>query len=85
MGLKDFADKAKEAADKAMDVAGDAAGKAMDVAGDAVEKARDVAGSAAETAVGKVDDMTGGKVPDAVKNAVDKIDGEEGDDTSEEE
>ena len=31
----------------------------------------------AEAAVEKVDDMTGGKVPDAVKDAVDKVDGED--------
>jgi hypothetical protein len=43
MGIKDFADKAKDAL------------------GDVVDK---------------VDDATGGKVPDAVKNAVDKVDGE---------
>ena len=32
----------------------------------------------AETAVDKVDDMTGGKIPDAVDDMVDKIDGKEG-------
>ncbi len=57
MGLKDFADKAKDAL------------------GDAREKIEDVA----EAAVDKVDDMTGGKVPDKVKDLVDKIDGEDDD------
>ena len=60
-------DKAKEAAEGAIDKAKEAA-----------EGARDMAGNAAEAVVGKVDDMTGGKVPDAIKDAVDKIDGEEG-------
>ncbi len=60
-------DKAKEAAEGAMDKAKDAA-----------EGARDMAENAAEAVVNKVDDMTGGKVPDAIKDAVDKIDGEEG-------
>ena len=47
--------------------------KAKDALGDVREKAEDVA----EKVVDKVDDMTGGKVPDAVKNIVDKIDGED--------
>ena len=55
----------------------------MDVAGDAVDKTRGVVGNAAEAVVDKVDDVSGGRVPDAVKSAVDKIDGE--DETSEEE
>jgi ElaB/YqjD/DUF883 family membrane-anchored ribosome-binding protein len=73
-GIKDFADKAK-----------DALGDVADKAGDAAESVRDKVGDAAEAAVDKVDDMTGGKVPDAVKNAVDKIDGEieQGDDAAE--
>ena len=58
------------------DKAKDAAEGAMDKAKDAAEGARDVVGNAAEAVVDKVDDMTGGKVPDAIKNAVDKIDGE---------
>lgn len=76
MGIKDFADKAKDAVT-------DAADKAMDVAGDAIDKTRDVVGNAAEAVVDKVDDVSGGRVPDAVKNAIDKIDGE--DEISEEE
>ena len=75
MGIKDFVDKAK-------DKLGDAADKAGDIAGDV----RDKVGDAAEAAVDKVDDMTGGKVPGAVKNVVDKIDGEDeesGDDEAE--
>ena len=54
MGIKDFADKAKDAvtdaADKAKDVVTDAADKAMDVAGDAVDKTRGVVGNAAASA-----------------------------------
>ena len=50
----------------------------FDKAKDAAESARDAVGNAAEAAVEKVDDMTGGKVPDVVKDVVDKIDGEEG-------
>ena len=65
MGIKDFADKAK-------DTLGDVAEKA----GDAAETVRDKVGDAAEAVVEKVDDVTGGKVPDAVKKAVDRIDGE---------
>jgi len=60
------------------DKAKDAAEGAMDKAKDAAEGARDVVGNAAESVVDKVDDMTGGKVPDMIKDAVDKIDGEEG-------
>lgn len=59
------------------DKAKDAAEGAMDKAKDAAEGARDVVGNAAEGLVEKVDDMTGGKVPDAIKEAVDKIDGED--------
>lgn len=50
----------------------------FDKAKDMAEDARDKIGDAAEAAVEKVDEMTGGKVPDAIKDAVDKIDGEEG-------
>ncbi len=59
MGIKDMAEKAKEA-----------------ITG-AAGKARGVVGDAAEAVVDKVDDVSGGKVPDAVKKAVDKIDGED--------
>lgn len=46
--------------------------KAKDALGEVREKAEDVAAKV----VDKVDDATGGKVPDSVKDAVDKIDGE---------
>ena len=80
MGIKDLFRRTKntvtDAAEKAADAAGDAAEKAMDVAGDAVDKTREVVGNAAEAVVDKVDDVSGGRVPDAVKGAVDKIDGD---------
>ncbi len=84
MGFKDMADKAKDAlgdvgekakdvGEKAKDIAGDVGEKAKDLAGDA----RDAVGNAAEAATEKIDDATGGKVPDSVKKVVDKIDGED--------
>lgn len=48
-----------------------------DKAKDALEDVRDTAGDLAEKAVDKIDDATGGKVPDAVKDIVDKIDGDD--------
>jgi uncharacterized protein YjbJ (UPF0337 family) len=42
--------KARQAADKAKDIAGNVADKARDVAGNVADKARDVAGNVAETA-----------------------------------
>jgi hypothetical protein len=42
------------------------------------QAAKDAFENAAEKAVDVVDDKSGGKVPDAVKNAVDKIDGKDG-------
>lgn len=69
MGIKEFADKAKARL-----------GGAAEKAGDAADVVRDKVGHAAEAAVDKVDDMTGGKVPDSVKNVVDKIDGDGDDD-----
>jgi uncharacterized protein YjbJ (UPF0337 family) len=86
MGIKEMADKAKEAAGeaagKAKEAAGEAAGKAKEAAGDMAEKAGGLAGTvrhrvggAAEAVVGKVDEMSGGRIPESVKHAVDKLDG----------
>lgn len=55
--------------------------KVTDQAKDAIDTAREKAEDLAEQAVHKVDEVTGGKVPDAVKKAVDKIDSK--DDTPE--
>ena len=52
----------------------------MDKAKEALEDVRDKVEDVAEAIVDKVDQVSGGKVPDAVKNAVDKIDGEDDDD-----
>lgn len=48
--------------------------KAKDAIKDVAEKVEDVT----DKVVDVIDEKTGGKVPDAVKNAVDKIDGEKG-------
>lgn len=50
----------------------------MDKAKAAAKDAADKVEGVAKKAVHAVDDKTGGKVPDSVKDAVDKIDGEKG-------
>ncbi len=80
MGIKDLFRKTKstasDAAEAVVDTAGDVAEKAKDVAGDAVDKTREAVGNAAEAVVDKVDDLTGGRVPEAIKEAVDRTDDE---------
>lgn len=86
MSKDDFADKAKEAADKAQDFAKDAAGKAQDFAKDAADKAKDalksdqaeqISDSVLDGLASAADKLTGGKHTEKIeeirKNLDDKI------------
>ncbi len=74
MGIDDLVNKAKDLADKGMDMAGDLAEKGKGVAGDLTEKGKGVAGKLAEDAKEVTEIAKGeGSLGDKAKAALDAV------------